>query len=174
MHLRVALSEVRMSSYPQALEKRLSKVHRASMAVLLPLLPLLSAPCGLAQTTHRANANLRISVNVVPVVFPVPQDHRASAWWVNPLPGLSEGIALDSSAGPPSLTLAEEVRKLSETGWDAWPLAASPHPSRSRSEFARRVEALSPWGTDSQSVSDRPGFAGREEAVVRTRIAVPQ
>ena len=146
MRLQLALPQVRNSSYPKAFEKRLSKVARTSVALLCPLLPLLSAPCALAQTGHRANANLRISVNVIPVVFPVPQDHRANAWWLNPLPGQSGGIVLDSFAGPPSLTLAEEVRKLSETGWDA----------------------LYP------AVIDHPRFAGRDEAVVRTRIVVPQ
>jgi hypothetical protein len=174
MRLRMALPQVQGASYPQAFEKRHSKITPVSMAVLFPLLPLLSAPCGLAQAAHRANANLRISVNVVPVVFPVPQDHRASAWWVNPLPGLPEGIVLDSSAGPPSLTLAEEVRKLSETGWDTWHLTASPLPSQLRAEVARRLVGFSPRDADSQSVIDRPRFTGRDEAVVRTRIVVPQ
>ena len=144
MRLQLAFPQVPDSSHPQAFEKRLCKISRA--VLLFPLLPLLSAPCGLAQNGHRANANLRITVNVVPVVFPVPQDHRASARWVKPLPGLAEGIVLDSSAGPSSLMLAEEVRKLSETGWDDWSLA----------------------------VIDHPRSAGRDEAVVRTRIAVPR
>jgi len=138
------------------------KPVRACALVSLAILPVLSAPCLLAQTGHRAGANLRISVNLVEVVFPSSMDQQGRAWRASPLAGPSEGVVLDSPPGSPSLSWAEEVKKLSETGWKSMPLAVlsrSPETGGGNGAEARAVAVTEP---------------GSSEPIVRTRIVVQQ
>jgi len=138
------------------------KQARAPGLVSLAFLPVLCAPCLLAQTGHRAGANLRISVNLVEVVFPGSLDHQERARWASPLAGPPEGVVLDWSAGSPSLSWAEEVKKLSETGWESMPLAVLPRSPQTGADHGIEASAVA---------VPEPGSS---EPIVRTRIVVPQ
>ncbi|MGD0694081.1 MAG: hypothetical protein ABSB82_04440 [Terriglobia bacterium] len=161
------------------------------VSVLVPpvLLLMFCAPSAFAESRHQAGANLRLSVNVIAVVFPAPQIHEVTGRWAYSAPGLSEGIRVDVSAGRILLSWAEEVKKLSETGWAAGYSAVSQLPSQTTAEIGGRV--ILPPSIESRELA-RPsagpapedGSAPQEdshrssqalnEAVVRTCIVVPE
>lgn len=162
---------------------------RVSVLVSPVLLLMFCAPSAFAESRHQAGANLRLSVNVIAVVFPVPQDHEVSGRWAYSAPGFSEGVRVDLSAGRILLSWAEEVKKLSETGWAAGYSIVSPLPSRSPAEIGGRVilppsiesrelvrPSLSPapeGGSMPQEISHHSS-PDLNEAVVHTCIVVPE
>jgi len=143
---------------------------RVGPAGMLAILWLLPVPCAMAQTRHSSSTNLRLSVTVVPVTFSRSTDHLTGTAWVDGLPG---SVLLSSSPAPSSVALAEEVKKLSDTGWKVDLSSAMLLPARVGSDFAARHAAFSRRGQELGSAL-RSVIVASGEAMLRTCIVVPQ
>jgi len=140
------------------------------LATSLCLLIIMAFACSsaplFAQGRHQATANLRLSVNVTPVVFPVLADSQSLARSIHAVTSTSPNGLLEFASSQQPLTILDEVRRLSETGWAN---------GRAFGAGFRQVETAS-WssGLEPSRAWSAPASFSSSDPVVRTRIVVPR
>jgi hypothetical protein len=153
------------------------KIIQALLLALVAFLAaLLAGPSVLGQTASRANASLRITVNVVPVVQTQPSDQGNKLILIPALSTPRGGVILVWPEGWESLTLIEEKRKLTESGWES----ARPAISSTAAETCagwRVQEVLAAFSSKlrNQGKASAPGqdTDERSEALLLTQTVVP-
>ncbi len=159
----------------EALWKRAVKSIRPFVLAPLVFLGLaLSALSASGQTAGRAAVSLRVTVNVVPVIQIRSSDQIDKWILIRQTPTPSGGALLVLPMRGASLTLIEEVRKLSESSWQSELCAGSAiSAERGADSGGEQVMAFSERSRSQGKV--RPPARGKveqREAVLLTRTVV--
>ena len=150
---------------------------RALLFGLLAFLgALLAGPSVLGQTASRANASLRVTVNVVPVVQTRPSDQGNKLILIPALSTPRGGVILVWPEGWESLSLIEEKRKLTESGWEsARPAISSTAAETCAGWCGQEVLAAFSSKLGNQGKASAPGHDKdqRSESLLLTHTVVP-
>ena len=152
------------------------RIQALLLALLAFLGPLLAGPSVLGQTASRANASLRVTVNVVPVVQTQPSDQGNKLIPIHALSTPRGGVILVWPKGWESLTLIDEKRRLTESGWGSACPAISSTAAETCADWCEQ-EVLAAFSSKlrNQGKASAPGHDTDEgsEVLLLTHTVVP-
>jgi hypothetical protein len=149
------------------------KTAPALLIVLwISLWPLLSPLALRAQTNGRACANLRVTVNVAPVIQNVTLDQGNKSIVIRDATKTSAGQFLIWPETRESSTLVEEVRSVSESGWHGELYPASGISTGTGLDGGRKGRPRSAQGVGPGEACTPACATVESEALVLTRTVV--
>jgi hypothetical protein len=168
-----------IDSQPRRLQDRLWSNPARNVRALLfaPLVFLglaLSTPGVRAQTGNRANASLRVTVNVVPAIQAGLSPQRDMSALARTMPA-GDVLLLWPERWTP-LTSIEEVRKLSESAWDSAHTAPSVFSAETHAagDGGPVMAFCSRSGNQGDASAPAQGIVEGSDALVVTQTVVPE